>query len=590
MQIGNINTSLQMQQTGPIAAREKHPQTGLQLQNDAFQPSHADSENYKKIDFKTAETFSVQKNGITEINLGSLADLGAKTASSAASSMVPGPAGAALSSIRILYTNDIHGAILPTIDENKPGVQYGGVSQLSTLINQSKAEKPNALLFDGGDWAQGTYASGSDKGVTMMKLMKEIGYDATVVGNHDFDWGQGALGKMIDTAGFPVLGANIIKNEGGLMNGVKPYIIKDVDGVKVGIIGVTSPKTAGDTAAENTVGLSFDDPAKIIKKHLPEMKKQGAEMLVVISHCGDKLDEGIAKAVPEIDVIVGAHSHQTLNPPRKVGDTLILQSGSGARNLGQLDIQFDKSTDKIVDFKNTMTQVSSNSSKPDPKIEAVLAPIIGDIDKVMNEVVGKTDILLSRRGRDAETIMGNMITDGMCMVTGADVAFTNSGGIRADIKPGDITFGEVYQVLPFENGIVTMELTGKQLKGVMEESAGRSRGTIEVSGMKMDIDPRKGANNRVSNITVHGQPLDLNKTYKVATADFLAGGSNGYTDLTEGKNVTNVNILLRDALNEFVKAKSPFNEANARVEGRQNYLSPKPSYPGKRPAAPAATE
>ena len=502
------------------------------------------------------------------------------TAMSVAGSMVPGPAGAGLSSIRILFTNDIHGAVLPSEDKNNPSILKGGLSNLSSVIKEKQAEAPSITL-DGGDWFQGTYIGGMDKGETVMKVLNEMNYDATVVGNHDFDYGLDNLHHLVDTANFPVLGGNIIENSTGkVMSGVKPYIMKEVNGVKVGIIGVAEDKTATDTNAENTVGLHFENSANTINKYKKELEKQGAHMIVVLSHNGPEVDARMAQQLEGVDVIVSAHSHQVINPPRVIGDTLLVQSGSKGMNLGQLDLVYDPKTDKVVSYTSASNSITNQNSSKDPAVEGVLAPIMPEVNKKMGEVVGETTVTLTRRGRFPETIMGDIVTDSMRHATGADVAFTNSGGIRDEIRPGKITYGDVFKVIPFDNGIVTMDLTGAQLKGVMEESAKRSRGTIEVSGMKMDIDPRKPKGERCSKIMVNGEPLDLKKTYRVATADFLAGGSNGYTDLTQGKNVKDEHIIIREGLNDYIKQHGPFTESNARVEGRQNYLAPMPQpYP-----------
>ncbi len=564
----------------PEKTKNQPLEKATELKTDSFSKTQVSEESYSKKHFQpsssVAQNINISK--IASPSPSQLMNQAQEAALKTAAGMTPAPQGTAISTIKLIYTNDLHGAILPTADENNPNLEIGGMARLSSVINDIAGDRKNSIMLDGGDWAQGTFVSGQDKGETMMKLMKEIGYDATVVGNHDFDWGRPALDKMIDTAEFPVLGANILDNSGKIMDGVKPYIIKEVDGVKVGIIGVASPRTAGDTSPGNTDGLTFEEPAKMVKKYLPEMKNQGAEMFIALSHSGDKLDAQLAKAVPELDVIVGAHSHKVLGNPIQVGNTLILQAGSSARGVGELEIKFDRDKDTIAEFSNKINRVSSETAKPDPKMEAIIQPLLTEIGPQLEKVYGNTEITLTRRDKNAETILGNIITDGMRAATGAEVAFTNSGGIRAEIKPGEITFGEIYQVLPAENTLVTMELTGKQLKGVMEESAGRSRGTIEVSGMKMDIDPKGSAGQKALNIMVNGEPLDEKRIYKVVTTDFLAGGSNGYDDLTQGKNSKDTKILFRDSLAEHIKTKSPFNAENARIEGRQNYLSPKPSF------------
>ena len=502
-----------------------------------------------------------------------LAGLAEETAIKTASDLVPSQGSVAL---RLLYTNDLHGAILPSDHDKKPGVQVGGLSMLSNLMNEKTIEGAT-LKLDGGDWAQGTYPSGVDQGATMMSLLGAIGFDATVIGNHDFDWGRENLNKIVDIAGFPALGANIVnEKDGSIMDGTKPYVIKNMNGVNVGIIGITSPITKEKTVAANTDGLKFEDPVVILKKYLPEMEKQNAEMIIAVSHCGEELDAEIAKDVPELDVIISAHTHRAFKEPIQVGKTLIVQAGSSARNLGALDINFDKEQDKIVNFKNDIIPVNSNTSKPDPKIEKLLSPVIDKLSKKMNESVGNSSVQLSHRGTNAETILGNIIADSMKKASGADVAFINEGGIRTGIKAGEITFSSIYQVMPNENEIITIDMTGSQLKGVMEESAKRERSTLDVSGMTMDIEPKNGKDERVMNVMVNGEPLDLGKTYRVAINDFLATGGSAYYNFTEGTNLKNEGIILRDAMQKHMTEIGTFTEANAKTEGRQNYLSPKP--------------
>ncbi|MCQ2736385.1 MAG: bifunctional metallophosphatase/5'-nucleotidase [bacterium] len=585
MNIGNIGSMTSIY-TQPVNAQPVHAEkaeTEAQAQiNDGFARSAEAKPSDDMKQLRSAmlrQSSSVEASDVSEVSKtpGEMtAERAMETAFSAAASMVPGPSGAGLVPIRILFTNDIHGAVLPSEDNKNPGNMKGGLTHLATAIKEKSAET-GSIVLDGGDWAQGSYIGGMDKGETVMKVLNQLGYDATVVGNHDFDWGLNALGNMLDTANFPVLGANIVDDKGNMLPGTEAYMMKEINGVKVGVIGIGSEKTANDTSAENTVGIHFNDAAKTVTKYKAELEKQGAQMVVVLSHNGPEADAEMAKHVSGVDVIVSAHSHAVMNPPKVVGDTLIVQAGSKGFNLGQLDLQYNPKTDKVVSYESKMNPINDKNYGKDAGVEQVLEPIMVEVNKVMGEVVGKTDITLTRRGKFPETLMGDVITDAMRNAVGADVAFTNSGGIRDEIKAGPITYGDVFKVLPFDNGLVTMELTGKQLKGVMEESAGRSRGTIEVSGMKMDIDPRKSKGNRCSNIMVNGEPLDLNKTYKVATADFLAGGSNGYTDLTHGKNVKDENIIIREALKDYMIQHGPFTEANTHAGERQHYLAPMPS-------------
>ncbi|MDQ7823267.1 MAG: bifunctional UDP-sugar hydrolase/5'-nucleotidase [Candidatus Eremiobacteraeota bacterium] len=496
------------------------------------------------------------------------------TSSRHACSMVPPPFATTLGSLDILYTNDIHGAITPKPDEKNPGNTEGGVAYLGGLIRKREEESGgNFVLLDGGDWGQGSYESKLTRGKTLIDVMNSLRYDAAEIGNHEFDWGRKALSEMMSRASFPILGANIIE-DGDIISGAKPYTIKDVNGLKVGIIGLITPETPGTVDPRNIEGLTFNDTASTVKKLLPELKKEGAELFIVLSHEGDAADEKLAKAVPEIDVIVGGHSHTALAEPKKVGNTLIVQSGTGGVALGSLSLSLDDESGEILSFKNVLIPVSSKDIKPDADVERIIAPVVKEAQETMGVPVGNTDVDLTHdRKKVFETVMGNVVCDAIRESTGADIAMQNSGAIRDQIMKGDINFGDLYRVMPFDKYMVTIELTGTQIKEIMENSSARKKGNMQVSGLTMDIDPRKKTGSKVSNIRVNGAALDEGKTYRVTVDDFLAAGANGYGTFLAGKNAA-YNGLCIDAFKAYMEKHSPLTEESARIEGRLNFLVP----------------
>ncbi len=539
-------------------------------------PSIHEKDNFT-LASRTNEDFQVYKDSSTEkkpaVNLENIEAASRAIAVSAASCAVSSPAAKAIS---IIYTNDIHGAISPVKDSKNPGQLEGGVSYMGSLIKNLKEDsKGNYVLLDGGDWGQGSYESKLTKGKTLINVMNYLGYDAAEIGNHEFDWGQGALDEMINRAEFPILGSNVLK-EGKLIDGVRPYVIKEVNGIKVGILGILTTGTPGSTDPKNLEGLTFEDVNKTAGKYLPEIRENGAEFIVVLSHLGDKFDEKLARSVNGIDVIVGGHSHTDIFKPKEINGTLIVQAGTQGKKVGNLNLSVDSETKKVIKYENNLIPVTDKDFQADPEVEKIIAPVVNEAKEKLSIHVGTTQVDLTHdRKKVLETIMGNVLTDAMKEVSGADIAMQNSGGIRDQIMEGEITYGDLYRVLPFDKYMVTMELTGKQVTTLLENSAQRNKGNLQVSGITMDIEPKKPQGEKVSNIKINGIPLESDKTYKVATDDFLAGGANGYTTFAGGKN-QEYGKLTVDILKDYIEKHSPLTSQNAKIEGRLNFLSPPP--------------
>jgi len=481
-------------------------------------------------------------------------------------------AAAGLATIDIIYTNDIHGAISPRSDGNE-GLA-GGVAYMGTLIRKLQSDsKDSYLLLDAGDWGQGSYESKLTLGKTMIDVMNNLEYDAAEVGNHEFDWGRAALSGMIRNAEFPIVGANIME-KGQLMDGLKPYTLEEVNGLKVGVIGVISEETAGATDPETIDGLTFESTSKTVKTYIPELKEKGADLIIVLSHQGDRADEKLARAVSGIDVIVGGHSHTEIPEPRLVNNTIIVQSGTGGAFVGDLTIDVDRETKKVSTYRNRLLPVNNKELTPDPAIEKIIAPVVKEAQEVMGRTLGRSDIDLTHdRKKVFETVLGNVVTDAMRESSGSDIALTNSGAIRAQLMKGELNFGDLYRVLPFDKNIVTIGLTGAEIKEILENSADRRKGNLQVSGLTMDIEPRNSKGSKVSDILVQGEPLEEKKLYRVTIDDFLAGGANGYLTFLNGREPVYGELVV-ETLKSYVEKHSPLTNDIARIEGRLNFLSP----------------
>ena len=425
--------------------------------------------------------------------------------------------------IRILHLNDFHGFAQPykPLGSNE---LLGGIAHLASKVDQLRTEKPS-LLLSAGDMIQGNNWANLFQGESVIELMNAMRCDAMVVGNHEFDFGQEVLKKRISEANFPVLGANV---EG--IWGLKPFVFKEINGVNVAIIGVVTEDTPISTHPKNVVGLKFLSLIDTVERYLSELKEK-ADITIVLSHIGYPADRVLAEKVKGIDVIVGGHSHTKIERPVRVGKTIIVQAWEHAKALGVLDISVGEG--KIVKFDGHLEEIKPVQGQEDPTVQAIVKKYDEKMDSVLNEKVGEAGVELDGENvRRKETNLGDLIADIMRKVSGADVTIINGGGIRTSIKKGEITVKEVYSALPFDNYIVAIKLTGKQIREALEHGvSGVENGEgrfPQVSGLSFSYSPSAQSGKRVKRVLIGNKPIDLKREYKVATNDFLAAGGDGY--------------------------------------------------------------
>jgi 5'-nucleotidase / UDP-sugar diphosphatase len=427
--------------------------------------------------------------------------------------------------LRILHVNDFHGFALP----HKPLESkelLGGVAYLAGEVDRLRRQKPT-LLLAGGDMIQGANWANLFQGKSSIELMNAMGFDAMVAGNHEFDYGQQVLKKRLSQADFPILAANV---EG--FPALKPYVIKGVSGLKVAIIGITTPDTPQTTHPRNVAGLKFLAPEVALKKYLPEVRKQ-ADLVVVLSHEGLEADKALAEQVPGIDVIVGGHSHTKLLKPLVVGHTIIVQAWEHAKALGVLDLTV--AGGKITSFEGRLQEIKPVAGQESPKIQKIVTYYARKVDSLLDKKVGRTAVDLdgqTEHVRSRETNLGDLVADIMREQAGADAAIINGGGIRTSIPKGKITIKQVYAVLPFDNYLVAIRLTGRQVKQTLEHgvsSLAEPTGRFpQVSGLTFTYRRSAPVGQRVQEVTIGGRPLSPDKEYLIATNDFLAAGGDGY--------------------------------------------------------------
>jgi 2',3'-cyclic-nucleotide 2'-phosphodiesterase (5'-nucleotidase family) len=465
----------------------------------------------------------------------------------------------------ILHTNDFHGALEPKVDKKiAPAPEtVGGAAYLAGLIKKERAEWPSAvLLLDAGDVIP--LPSGFDwKPVVNFKNIS--GYDAITLGNHDFDRGIPTLEKILKQVKSSVVCANVYFENGRPIPGVKPYVLKDVKGIRVGIIGLITPTTPTITSQGNVKGLVFEDPVPVVERYIPILKSKGARLIVVLSHLGEKEDMDLASRVEGIDVIVGGHSHTALMEPRLVNETLIVQAGSQGKYIGRMEIKMGPADTKMISYtgKNELIPIINKNITPDPEVLKIVESFKAQLAPLMEKVVGEAleDFSLIPASGCADSQMGNLVADSLREKTGSEVAFMNSGGIRVPINKGPIKMQLLYDISPFENYVSCLDMTGADILAILEHGlSSKMKSFVQVSGMEVVYNPGKPDGSRVVEALVGGKKLEPEKVYRVTTIDFLVNGGDGFTAFAKGKNRAD-REMARNVLEDYVRAHSPMKPA-----------------------------
>ncbi len=452
--------------------------------------------------------------------------------------------------IDLFHTNDTHGRI-------KAGDGMG-FAKISTLVSNYKAANPSSLLLDIGDTVHGLNFVTLSRGESAVQVMNMMNYDAMAPGNHDFNYGQTRLTELGAIARFPILSANVKKADGS--NYLTPYVIKTVNGVKVALFGLATPETVYKTNPKNIEGLKFEDPIVSAKAMVAELAGK-ADIVVAMAHLGiegDFTSRKLAAAVPEIDVILDGHSHSILN--ETVNGVLIAQTGYYDMGLGITSLIVKDG--KLAEAGTALYTMKDAKNTPESTlVKSIVASVDKEVSTLTSVVIGTSPVLLDGERanvRTKPTNLANLITAAMLDKTGADVAITNGGGIRASIKAGSVTKGDVLTVLPFGNYVVVKELKGSDIKSALELGVSTYPaalgGYAQTAGLTFRFDSTKPTGNRVVEVKVNGLSLDPAKTYKVATNDFMAVGGDNYTMLKNGPTLGEYPAL-DEILIEYIQTK-----------------------------------
>ena len=448
--------------------------------------------------------------------------------------------GAGTTHIVLMHTNDLHGHLLP---EN----ENGGLAIIATIVKQQHPD----VLVDAGDMFTGTLLSDSFFGEPVMAVMALMGYDLSVLGNHEFDYGPAMLRTRVGRAKFPILSANVQLP----FKGVPPTRIVKAKGVRFGVIGLTTEEAAVTTHPRNMKEIAVNSITLAMDRNLP-MLRAHSDFIFVVGHLKPEEETQIAKAYPDIKLIVSGHTHRELTQPIRVGDTTIVRTGSFGRFVGRIDLDFENSH---LARMNTQL-IAASGVPPDPAALKVLQPWLRKIDQKMKTVLGVAVAPLPRTHPTQDSPLYDLVADVYREKTGTQIALANTGGIRTDLPAGPITYGKVFEILPFENTLVTLKLTGTQLKRSLAVTL------TAVSGVRAVYDQSKPKNEKLVSVTLaDGSPVADNATYTVTVNDFMLAGGDDYTELARGSEIMDTGILLRDALSEYISSKKTI---EPKVDGR----------------------
>ena len=432
--------------------------------------------------------------------------------------------------VTLLQVNDVY-QISP-VERGK----RGGLARVATLRRRIAEESPHTLYLLAGDTLGPSVASNIFKGRQMIAAWNATGLDYAALGNHEFDFGDAVLRERMRESKFTWLGSNVFdRKTGKLFGDMPPFVVREFGGVKVGLFGLLTTDTKQSSSPGAVV--EFRDRCRRGQVMTKQLRARGARTIVAITHLTIEQDTRLARCAPDISVIIGGHEHSLLQSLS--GRTPIFKMGSDARNLGRIDLNIYRRDGALESIDWQIIPVT-DAITDEPQAAAVIGEFEKRLAAELDLPVGRTTVELDARqetNRSRETNLGSFIADAYRKYAGADVAILNGGSIRSNTTygPGALTKRDVLSILPFENPIVKIEVTGATLRAALEHGVSRVREEREaglfpqVSGLRFSYDGRLAPGARVREVTVGDAPLDPAKTYTLAVNTYVLGGGDGYT-------------------------------------------------------------
>ncbi len=409
--------------------------------------------------------------------------------------------GADTRSLTILHTNDLHAHFLPD-DHGR-----GGFAQLATAIRMERERSRATLVLNAGDLVQGTPVSSIFEGVPCYEVASRMGFDASVLGNHEFDYTWRKIPDFVAAASFPIVTANVVDPNGRLL-APAPYVILERGGLRVGVIGVLLERLDELTKAHQRGDWRVLPVAETVRRYAREIEDK-TDLIVVLGHLYEEEEKEILETVPEVDVVVSGHNHAGLREPVVVDGRILVRVRSYGVELGRLDLEVDRKTGTVASHRWRIIKVNSSDYPADPDVEALVDKWESKVSEVVDVPIGTS----KREIRQEE--VRKMIEEAMADAVGADLAFTNAGGVRDVIPEGEILVRHIWNILPFGNRIVYGRLYGRDLPEALRQ----------------------------------GRKIDPGKLYTVATNDFIEE----QWRTRDGVKLTEQGPLVREALIDYIK-------------------------------------
>jgi len=443
--------------------------------------------------------------------------------------------------ISILHTTDLHGHILPTSDyDGKP--DRGGLARCATQIRQWRSQNPNSILIDVGDVYQGTDVGLRTKGDLMIDLFNYLKYDAWVVGNHEFDWGIEPFERALERSTMPVLAANTLlqgKPTGEFLDTkhplakLQPFMLKEIAGIKLAIIGVTTPGMPFWFRPEFARGIDFQYPVEPVRRAIASAKSEGADAVVLTGHMGLKPRSGgddfantvmaLTSEFPEMAVFIAGHTHQII-PSRITNGVLFTQADHFGIHVGRVDLLFDRNSKKLL-HREAVCEFMDNRLSLDPAVISRAKSQLTESDAALAQPIGELAETFRARSRpgqpsDLERLIGAAIAEALrersVLVDGVMHGVFDE---KSDFTAGPKTVNDIWNILPYENYVVTAELSPDEIKTMMEEVYA-SHEKRNLLGFELKTEGRGYDRRIISMALADGRPLDRGKKYVLAFNTF----------------------------------------------------------------------
>ncbi|MBK6766611.1 MAG: 5'-nucleotidase C-terminal domain-containing protein [bacterium] len=512
-------------------------------------------------------------------------------------------------SVVICNTNDVHGGVDSSeatfMNPEFPPALGGGAS-LSTLVTRLRSyaaeQGKGFLLIDTGDIFQGTLVGTKSEGEAVMRYMNEVGYDCWTIGNHEFDLGRDVCERLIKQAKFPTISANIFDvANGDTTQFAGTYIIKQFGPLKVGVIGITTTGTQRASFEGNVANLYFAPETTTLAAYRDSLRNMGCDVIVAACHLGLPFDRWdawedlerdeaagwkseyvrnsfeLARRVPGIDILFAGDIHVGYTDPwvDPVTHTPCFQGYGRGTNLMAIEFTFDAETGQLLHWKNfadesTLITLFSDQFPRDRNVAECIDTVVARVEVGFNDRIGEAEQPITRIG-EGESAMGNLVCDAMLWRLKGDIAITNKGGVRTDLPGGTITPQDVFNVLPFDNTLGAVNVTGAFIKEMIEEKVAYGGSGLYVAGMRAKIDRSRPVGDRVVSLEIGGQPYVPENTYKLVTTDYLLEGNSGMEKLASLRSEAAVEtgVYMREAIIEFIKSHSPI---RPKLDGRWQFI------------------